>query len=527
MNGGNLKKLTFKQWDHLDSAEKSRRIEIALEKLNEEVEEDKLGPRSIYDGRRWEGMNAHAIFCVAARLDGDLELAQEMLDSANPYSAANTRYATWVKFKRLIKPYRSILALAHKPNLVDDTKQLLANDLGLDEELQLELTRETNPQLVGDVGANPCATVKTMEAVSEFKNVIARARLAENPGLSIDLMQKLLKDKQQAHVGLAKNWMIPDSIRQDLFETLDPEVVGVLVRRHDADKKGAISYALRAIEKHATSAKFDIQRSVEGLKLWLIDQPEVEKTVWEPFIDSQDEAVFSAALRRLPVDEPGLETILEKNLDRYSSTDAVVSHPGLSDKLIDKIFDAEQTVYRMRPLLNPHISKASVKKLVKYGEEVISTALSESLERIEKGWLPSDLESVIRYFYKYINAGGRHELDRIQANISLVETKSNSDLNPNSTPSYYVPPALEITDEILEKYRNRGLGYQDPEIPQEWLLKNVKNRSDEIKKDVLLNPSLPVEAMKILSLDKKPEIRKALGLLPNCPDDLKALVALQ
>lgn len=521
-----MKKLHFKQWDHLDPAEKSRRIDIALQRLHEEIEQEKLGPKSIFD-RRWEGMNAHAIYCVAARLEGDLDLAQQMLDSANPYSGANTRYATWVKFKRLIKPYRSILALAHKPNLVDDTKQLLANDLGLDEELQLELIKETNPQLVGDVGANPCATLKTMEAVSDFKNVIARARLAENPGLSIDLMQKLLKDKQQAQVGLAKNWMLPDSIRQDLFETLDPEVVGVLVRRNDADKKASISYALRSIEKHATSAKFDIQRAVEGLQLWLIDQPEVEESVWKPYIDSEEEAVFSAALRRLPADEPGLETILEKNLDRYSSTDAVLLHPGLSDELINRIFDAEPAVQRMRPLLNPHISKESVEKMVNFGEEVITTALSESLERIEKGWLDYDLESVIRYFYKYINAGGRHEVDRIQANISLVEKKSNLDLNPNSSRNYYVPPVAQVTDEVLEKFRNRPLGYQDPEIPQEWLLKNVKNRSDEIKKDVLLNPSLTIEAMKILSLDKKPEIRKALGLLPNCPDDLKALVALQ
>lgn len=514
-----MKKLNFKQWDHLDPAEKSRRIDIALQKLNEEIEEDKLGPRGVFEKRGWEGMNARAILCVAARLDGDFKLAQQMLDSANPYSSANTRYATWVKFKRLVKPYRSILALAHKPNLVDDTKQLLANDLGLDEELQLELIKEINPQLVGDVGANPCATVKTMEAVSDFKNVIARARLAENPGLSIDLMQKLLKDKQQAQVGLAKNWMLPDSIRQDLFDTLDPEVVGVLVRRNDADKKVSVSYALRAIEKHGTSAK--------GLQLWLLAQPEVEKSIWEPFINSEDGAVFSAALKRMPAEEPGLEAILEKNLSRYSSSDAVILHPGLSDKLIDKIFDSETSIYRMRPLLNPHISETSVKKLVKYGNEVIETCLTDSLDRIEKGWLPDELKAVIRYFYTYVNAGGRHQLGAIKAAISLIETKSKLDLNPNSSPSYFSPPMAEVTDEVLEKFRNRPLGYQDPEIPQEWLLKNVKNRSDEIKKDVLLNPSLPIEAMKILSLDKKPEIRKALGLLPNCPDDLKALVALQ
>ena len=376
-----MKNPTFKQWDHLDPADKARRVSIIAAELQSEISESAAEPKDIFDSSRWEGMNAHAVYCVAARLDGDLELAQEMLDGAKPYSGANTRYATWIKFKRLIKPYRSLLALAHKPNLVADAMQLLANDLGLDEELQLELIQETNPQLVGDVGANPAATLKVMELVSDYKNVIARARLAENPGLSNELIQKLLNDKVQAQIGLAKNWMISNDTINALFETLDPGVVSTLLNRKDVNGKDCTEFVVKTISKHESSTKYETTKLISGLQDWL-------------------------------------------------------------DRQLGKAKPDEDT-----------------------------------------------------FFY-----------------------------TPTSS---YTPPKVEIVDEILEKYKHDPLGYQHPDIPEEWLLKNIKNRSDEIKKDVLLNPSLPVEAMKILAMDKKPEIRKALGLLPNCPDDLKALVALQ
>ena len=372
-----MPKFSFKQWEHLEPADKARRIKIVENLLEAEISDLNSKPKNTYDPSRWQGMNAHAIYCVAARLDGDLESAQKFLNNAKPYSGANTRYATWVKFKRLVKPYRSILALAHKSNLLDDAKQLLANDLGLDEELQLELIKETNPQLVGDVGANPVATPKVMELVSDYKNVIARARLAENPGLSIDLMNKLAKDKPQAQIGLSNNWMITAEIRKVLFDTLDPGVVLNLIKRQDVDKEQSMDYVIRSISKHESSTKFEVKQFVASLKDWLIGPAETAEQVWQP---------------------------------------------------------------------------------------------SHSI--------------------------------------------------------HYSPPSVEITDEVLHEFRNKPLGYQDPEIPAAWLLKNVKNRSDEIKKDVLLNPSLPIEAMKILAVDKKAEIRKALSLLPNCPDDIKALAVL-
>ena len=373
----------FKQWDHLEPADKARRIEIVSKRLKREQAGGKLPS---------EGMNAHAIFCVAARLDGNLELAQEFLNVAVPYSQANTRYATWVKFRRLEKPFAALLALAQKSDLLADTKQLLANDLSLSEEQQLFLIQETNPQLVGDVGANPAATPQVMDAVSEFKNVISRARLAENPGLPIPLMEKLLADKRQTQLGLAKNWMITDEIKQKLFETLDPEIVHTLAIRRDQDVSEALEFGLAAIAKHESASSFDIQNQVRKLKLW------------------------------------------------------VQGH-----------------------------SKRSPEAL----PEISSTVEATPASRV--------------------------------ASAPAVENFFIAD--PNNP------------DEAVK--RHRDLGYQYPEIPEEWLLKNVKNRADEIKKDVLLNPSLPVEAMRVFALDKKPEIRNALALLPNCPDEIRALVALQ
>lgn len=497
----------FKNWDHLEPADKARRIAIVSERLKNEKAAGTLP---------YEGMNAHAIFCVAARLDGDLKLAQEYLDVAVPYSQANTRYATWVKFRRLEKPFDALLALAQKSNLLDDAKQLLANDLGLTEEQQLRLIQETNPQLVGDVGANPAATPKVMEAVSDFKNVLSRARLAENPGLSIALMEKLLADKRQAQVGLAKNWMITDEIRQKLFETLDPEVIYTLALRDDQDKSAVLPFALRAIEKHDS----------DTLKLWIMGQPDTPMEIWLPFLKSSDSEVFSAAISKLPIDYPGLEALLEANLDRYLASDAVLKHPGFTNALVDKVFNADTTRFRLRPLLNPHLSERSVTKLVEYGEELIAKDFKNSITQIRNGWLPEDAGYVIHLMYNYLHAGGKHLRDRIQASISKIESEANKSFDPNAPRDYgfFNNSSTDAEDSVK---RHRDLGYQYPDVPAEWLLKNVKNRNDEIKKDVLLNPSLPVEAMRIFALDKKPEIRKALSLLPNCPDDIKALVALQ
>lgn len=507
----------FKQWDHLEPADKARRIAIVSERLKNEKAAGTLP---------YEGMNAHAIFCVAARLDGDLKLAQEYLDVAVPYSQANTRYATWVKFRRLEKPFDALLALAQKSNLLDDAKQLLANDLGLTEEQQLRLIQETNPQLVGDVGANPAATPKVMEAVSDFKNVISRARLAENPGLSIALMEKLLADKRQAQVGLAKNWMITDEIRQKLFETLDPEVIYTLALRDDQDKSAVLPFALRSIEKYESSSSFDMQRQTDSLKLWIMEQPDTPMEIWLPFLKSSDSEVFSAAISKLPIDYPGLEALLEANLDRYLSTNAVLKHPGFTDALVDKVFNSDTTRFRLKPLQNPHLSERSVTKLVEYGEELIAKDFKNSITQIRNGWLPEDAGYVIHLMHNYLHAGGKHLRDRIQASISKIESEANKSFDPNAPRDYgyFNNSSTDAEDSVK---RHRDLGYQYPDVPAEWLLKNVKNRNDEIKKDVLLNPSLPVEAMKIFALDKKPEIRKALSLLPNCPDDIKALVALQ
>jgi hypothetical protein len=516
-----LKTPTFKQWDHLDKDDKARRVKLIQEKL----ESEKNQVREIFDFS--VGLNAHAVLSVAARLDGDLELAQHYLNSAEPFSYANTRYATWVKFKRLEKPFEAVLALAHKMDLLNDTKQLLANDLGLPEELQLVLIKETNQELVGDVGANPCATPKVMELVSDYKNVTARARLAQNPGLSIDLMEKLLADKRQAQVGLAKNLMITDEIKKALFETLDPEVILRLVSRNDTAPSDSLDFVLRSIDKHINSSKYDIQGFAASLQVWAIKQKETPAEIWQGYVISKKPEVFSAVLDRLPADYPNIETILESHLEEYSSTESVIKHPGMTDKLVDITIGKGEEPYNVRALGNPHISEKSVKKLVDVGLKILEKELGSNLEKAKADWVPAPVEHTISWFYHYLNAGGQHMVSKIKDAIDGVEKATNLDLNPNKPSAQYTYPVREITDEILEKFRNHNLGYQAPEIPIEWLIKNAKNRTDEIKKDVLLNPSLPLEAMKIMAMDKKPEIRKALSLLPNCPEDLKALIALQ
>lgn len=513
-----MKSPSFKQWDHLEPADRARRIEIVAEKLAHERSLERLP---------YEGMNAHAVFAVAAHLDGDDQLAQEYLNVAVPYSQANTRYATWIKFRRIEKPFDALLALAQKPDLLNDTKQLLANDLFLTEEQQLRLIQETNPQLVGDVGANPCATPKAMEAVSNFKNVIARVRLAENPGLSIELMEKLVADKRQAQAALAKNWMIPDEIRQKLFETLDPEVILTLALRQETDKSTSLRFAELSIAKHKAATDFDMKGRVDNLKLWLMEQPETPLETWLPFLDSADSKVTAKAISKLPVGHPGLEDILEANLNTYLVKEAVLTHPGLTDKLVDRVFNETESRFRLQPLINPHISEKSVLKLLEHAESLIEIDFRDSRDRFQGTYLPEGSDYAAFVMYGYLNAGGQFHRERMQASIARIEAESKRDLNP-ATPRAPHPAYQESNTEAeIGARRHPDLGYQDPSISPEWLLKNVKNRTDEIKKDVLLNPSLTEEAMRLFALDKKPEIRKALAFLPNCPDDIKALVALQ